>query len=253
MKLFFKTLSLYFIILIISSCGKKLIYFQQKDDDKNKTKSITVSKPENVRDHIIEPGDIVGLKIITTNKELNDEFLKYTSTATSKEMPVNGLTVSENGTIFLPYIGSLKIAGISISEAETLVKNELGKSLNNFTVEFTLNSFRVSVLGDVRSPGIINSPGDKMTIIDALSLSGDLGPDANRKNIKVIRQNGDKKNVYFLDISSIEIFKSEVYYLKSNDIVYIESLNRKFVKDNLTYIALFATVINTLAILIRLY
>ncbi|MFM9944868.1 MAG: polysaccharide biosynthesis/export family protein [Bacteroidia bacterium] len=237
-------LLLILFILIVSSCGKKLIYFQEKEDSKNKYNNIEVAKPENPRDHIIEAGDVLGLKINSTNTALLAEFANYLSNGST----IPGLMVQENGTIFLPYSGVIKISGISIIEAENLIISELGKSINSLTLELTLNSFRITILGEVKTPGIKNSPGDQLTIIDALSLSGDLGPDGKRSNIKVIRQVGDKKMTYFTDVSSIDIFRSEVYYLKSNDIVYIETLPKKIVRENITYISIFLTLVNTLGI-----
>ena len=190
----------------------------------------------------------MGLKINTTNPTISEEFAKYINNSSS----IPGLMVQENGTIFLPYIGSLKVSAKSIAEIEKQIILELEKSLVSLALELTLNSFRITVLGEVKAAGIKNFPGDRMTIIDALSLSGDLGSDANRKNIKVIRQTGDKKTTYFMDMSSLDVFRSEVYYLKSNDIVYVEPLPRRFVKENITYISLFLTIVNTLVIFIRI-
>lgn len=235
-------------ILLLSSCGKKTIYFQEKEGSKNTLSQIEVAKPESPSEHIVEAGDILGLKINTSNPQITEEFAKYTNNGSS----IPGLMVQENGTIFLPYIGSLNISGKSIAAIEKQIILELEKSLVSLSLELTLNSFRVTVLGEVKAAGLKNSPGDRMTIIDALSLSGDLGPDANRKNIKVIRQTGDKKTTYFMDMSSVDVFRSEAYYLKSNDIIYVEPLPRRFVKENITYVSLFLTIVNTLVIFIRI-
>ena len=96
------------------------------------------------------------------------------------------------------------------------------------------------------------SPGDRMTIIDALSLAGDIDIDGKRNNIKVIRQAGDKKTVTFIDMSSVDVFKSDAYYLKSNDIIYVESLAKKAFKENIVYISLATTLINTFLIIANL-
>ncbi|MCB9252308.1 MAG: polysaccharide biosynthesis/export family protein [Flavobacteriales bacterium] len=230
--------------LLFSSCGKKLIYFQEHDGTKNKYNNIEVAQPEDTRLHVIEAGDILGLKINTTSKELSDEFKSYLNNATG----IPGLLVQENGTIFLPYTGSIKISGKSIKLAQTIIATELSKYIVNPDIELTLNSFRITILGEVKMPGIKNSPGDRMTILDALSLSGDLAIDARRTNIKVIRQIGEKKVTNIMDISSLDIFRSETYYLKSNDIVYIETLPKKIVRDNIAYLTLFLSIVNVLAI-----
>jgi polysaccharide export outer membrane protein len=238
--LYSKFVPLLLLSVLFTSCGQRLIYFQEKDDTKNKYNNIEVAKPEDTRLHVIEAGDVLGLKINTTNKELSDEFKGYLNNATG----IPGLLVQENGTIFLPYTGSIKISGKSLKLAQTLIAAELAKFIVNPDVELTLNSFRITILGEVKSPGIKNSPGDRMTILDALSLSGDLSIDARRTNIKVIRQVGEKKMTYFMDMSNLDVFRSESYYLKSNDIVYIETLPKKIFRDNVSYLTLMFSIIN---------
>lgn len=240
----FKLSVILLITLFFSSCGKKLIYFQEKENSKNKYSNIEIIKPEDPRDHIIQAGDVLGFKFNTTSAELANEF----KTAAS----VEGYLVNENGTLFLPYAGSLTISGLTIKESEAFIKKELEKHIVNPQLEVTLNSFRITILGEVRAPGIKMSPGDRMTIIDALSLSGDIGIDGKRNNIKVIRQNGEKKTVTFMDMSSVDVFKSEAYYLKSNDIVYVESLPKKAFKENLMYITIATTLVNTFLIIANL-
>ncbi len=228
-----------FSVLLITSCGKKLIYFQEKDDSKSKYSNIEMAKPENTGDHIIQAGDNLGFKFNSDNPSLVTE-LKNNA----------GIIVNENGTLFLPFVGSLFISGKTIKEAETFIRAELEKYIVNPQLELSLLSFRVTVLGEVGAPGIKMSPGDRMTIIDALSLSGDIKIDGRRNNIKVIRQIGDKKTVSFLDMSSIDVFKSNSYYLKSNDIVYVESLPKKSIKDNLVYVSIGTTMLNLFLIII---
>jgi len=234
--------------IILNSCGEKFIYFQQKKDSKNTYQNIQVSKPSNPLDHMIEAGDMLGLKINTSNPLITEEFTKY---LTNGGTP-SGLLVQENGTIFLPYTGSMNITGKTITEAEKMIAEELEKHIVNPKIELSLNAFRITVLGEVKLPGIKYSPGDRMTILDALSLSGDLGPDGKRSNIKVIRQVGDKKTVTFVDVSSVDIFSSESFYLKSNDIVYVETLPRRFVRENSIYLNILLTLLNTVIIFVRI-
>jgi len=242
--LYSKLIPVLLLSVLITSCGKRLIYFQEKDETKNKYNNIEVAKPEDTRLHVIEAGDVLGLKINTTNKDLSEEFKGYLNNATG----IPGLLVQENGTIFLPYTGSIKISGKSIKLAQTLISTELAKFIVNPDVELTLNSFRITILGEIKVPGIKNSPGDRMTILDALSLGGDLTIDARRTNMKVIRQVGDKKMTYFIDISNLDVFRSESYYLKSNDIVYIETLPKKIFRDNISYLTLMFSIVNIIAI-----
>lgn len=244
MKFASKVLAVLFISVLVSSCGKKLIYFQENEESKNKFNNIELSKSEDTRLHVIESGDILGLKVNTTSKELSDEFKMLASNPTG----IQGFLVQENGTIFLPYTGSIKVTGKSVKAAQALISTELGKYINNPDIELTLNSFRITVLGEVKMPGIKNAPGDRMTILDALSLSGDLSTDGRRNNIKVIRQIGEKKVTIFLDISSLDVFRSDAFYLKSNDIIYVETLRRKLFRDNVAYLTLMLTIVNILSV-----
>lgn len=239
-----KLLTITLISVLAGSCGKRLIYFQQKDETKNRYNNIEVAKPEDTRLHVIEAGDVLGLKINTTSKELSEEFQGYLNNSTG----IPGLLVQENGTIFLPYTGSIKISGKSLKLAQTIIATELAKYIVNPDIELTLNSFRITILGEVKLPGIKNSPGDRMTILDALSLAGDLSTDARRSNIKVIRQVGEKKMAYFMDISDLDVFRSESFYLKSNDIIYVETLPKKIVRDNINYVTLMFSILNIVAI-----
>ena len=177
-----KQATIMFLLLCMASCGKKLIYFQEKEDSKNKYNNIEVAKPENPREHIIEAGDVLGIKFTTNGAEVSTILTNIGNT----------LVVQENGTIYLPYSGSIKISGKTITDAQNIITTELRKFLLNPEIEISLNSFRVTILGEIKSPGIKNSPGDKMTIIDILSIGGDLGDEGNRKNIKVNLYNGQE-------------------------------------------------------------
>jgi len=233
-----------FASLCLVSCGRKLIYFQEKEDSKNKFNNIEVIKPEDTRSHIIEAGDILGFKANIQSKEINDEFQHVGSNLNG----VTGILVQENGTIFLPYTGSIKIAGKSIKVAQTIIISELSKYIVNPNLELTLISFRITIIGEIKAPGPKNSPGDRMTLIDALALSGDMTSDGRRTNIKVLRQIGDKKVTTIMDITSLDVFRSETFYLKSNDIIYIESLPRKFFRENYSYVTIVLSLTNTLLI-----
>lgn len=142
---------------------------------------------------------------------------------------ISAYTVSPEGTIDFPVLGTLHIAGMTRNEVSAFIKGELmGRNLikdPTVTVEF-LNS-GVSILGEVRSPGRYDMNRDNITIMEALALAGDLTIQGKRENIKVIREETDGTvRVYELDLTQgKDLIKSPAYNLKQNDVVYVEPNN----------------------------
>lgn len=147
------------------------------------------------------------------------------STNVSNGQDVMGYTVDSRGEIEFPVLGKIKVEGKTREEIGTYIKNELiAKNLVKdpiVTVEFM--NLCVSVLGEVNSPGRYGIDRDKTTIIDALSMAGDLTINGNRNNVTVLRQDGDVQRVYAIDLTSgRDIYSSPAYYLQQNDVIYVE-------------------------------
>ena len=138
---------------------------------------------------------------------------------------INAYTVSAEGTIEYPVLGTLKVEGMTRNELAAFIKGEImGRGLIKdpvVTVEFL--NVGVSVLGEVNSPGRYDMNVDALTILEAISLARDLSIQGNRQNIKVLRKDGDKLQTYVLDITDTEkLVKSPAYYLRQGDIIYVE-------------------------------
>lgn len=138
---------------------------------------------------------------------------------------INGFTVSAQGTIDYPILGIIKVEGMTRNEIAAFIKGEIiGKGLIKdpiVTVEFL--NVGVSVLGEVREPGRYDLNTDVLTIVEALSLAGDLNIQGKRDNIMVIRRNGDNIQTFNVNLSNTkELLQSPAYYLKQGDVVYVE-------------------------------
>ncbi len=138
---------------------------------------------------------------------------------------IEGFTVSAQGTIEYPILGQLKVEGMTRNELAAFIKGEImGRGLIKdpvITVEFLNVGF--SVLGEVNRPGRFDLNSDVITILEAISLAGDLGIQAQRENIKVLRKEGDKLHNYVIDITDTQsLLQSPAYYLKQGDIIYVE-------------------------------
>ena len=103
-----------------------------------------------------------------------------------------------------------------------MLKDKLKDYLQNPVISIQIQNFRVTILGEVRNPGTFTIPNEKISIIEALGLAGDLTINAVRKNVKVIREENNIKKEYLIDLTKKDFILSPVFYLNQNDIVYIE-------------------------------
>lgn len=141
---------------------------------------------------------------------------------------IQGFTVSPEGTIDYPVLGKIKVEGMTRSELAAFIKGEImGRGLIKdpvVSVEFL--NVGVSLMGEVVHPGRYDLNKDVLTIVEAISLAGDLSIYGKRQNVKVIRQNGNKVETFVVDLTDAnQLVKSPAYYLQQGDIVYVEPNN----------------------------
>lgn len=139
-------------------------------------------------------------------------------------------TVSPKGYIDFPVLGEIKVAGMTRDELCGFIKGELiGKDLAKdpiVTIEFV--NMGVSLMGEVRNPGLYDITQDRVSLLEALSMAGDLTELGQRENVAVLREKDGKVNTYRVDLTNFkELAESPVYYLKQGDIVYVEPNDMK--------------------------
>lgn len=212
-------------ILSVTSCGssKDITYLQ----DKVLNNPVELEKNAGI---IIEPKDMLSIVVNSRTPELAPMFnlplvnINAGSDTSSGSQRISCYAVDEEGCINFPVLGKLKISGMTRWECAEFIKKELikNKYLDDpiITIEFT--NFKVSVLGEVKNPGTFSINGDRLTILQAISLAGDLTLFGQRKNVSVIRENSGERTIYQLDLTSTSLFQSPAYYLKQNDIIYVE-------------------------------
>lgn len=212
------------LLLLTSSCvsRKDIAYF----NDLNSSTQIGKITPPEIR---LKPGDLLSIQIFSSDVESAVPFnLHQLSTGGQLPSYTNGVgsqqgyLIDKDGHIELPIIGQLDVGNKTRSEALNIIKLSLKPYLNNPVVHFRILNFKVTVLGDVRAPGTFNIPNEQISLPEALGIAGDLNLTAQRKNILVIREIDGVKNSYRVDLTSSEMFKSPVFYLIQNDIVYVE-------------------------------
>ncbi len=214
------------ILFFIGSCrmSERFVYFRQD--------ALTTSTSEPVSP-IIKHNDVLSVIVSSDKPEAAKPFnfprneigmqQMMQGGQQSLGMPIlDGYLVDELGFINLPIIGQIKAAGMTRQALMDTLMPIYATYLTNPVINIKIMNYRVSVLGDVRAPGVKLVSNERITILEALALAGDLNPTANRKNILVIRETNNQRMEYRLDITSKNIFTSPAYYLEQNDVVYVE-------------------------------
>ena len=216
------------MILMLASCAssKKVAYFQKAVDG-------VVERSEGLYDAKIMPKDILTITVSTTNPEAATPFnltVSNTLNATGQMYSGSGVLqtylVDNNGEIEYPVVGNIKVAGLTKNECQELVKSKIKAFLaedEDPIVTVRMSSYRVTIIGEVRSPGVIPVGTEKMSILEALASAGDLTIYGKRDNVMLIREEANgQKTVHRLNLNDANIISSPYYYLQQNDIVYVE-------------------------------
>ncbi|MNG87224.1 Polysaccharide biosynthesis/export protein [compost metagenome] len=131
-------------------------------------------------------------------------------------------TVDNHGDITLPMLGKVNVIGLTRVKAIEKIRNELSQYIKDPGVNINFNNFRISVLGEVARPGSFITPTERITVLEALGMAGDLTIRGVRENIMVIREIDGQKNIHRLDLTQQNALNSPYYYLAQNDVVYVE-------------------------------
>lgn len=213
-------------VLMLSSCAapQNIAYFQNK----------VVDQPEEIDKHagiVIQPKDMLSIVVSSRNPELvamfNLPVVSYqagSEVVTSGYQRLMGYVVDNEGYIDFPVLGPIKVSGLTRWELSELIKDKLVKEglLTDAVVTVEFMNFKVSVIGEVSSPGTYTIEGDKVTILQAISLARDLTIFGQRENVTVIRERDGQRIIYEVNLCDADLFKSPAYYLQQNDVVYVQ-------------------------------
>jgi len=220
-----KIQKLLFLIVIVafSSCisKKDIVYFQFGEIDQSKVsnKYKTYFKPDDLLEITISAKDVAAVR------PFNLSAVTYSTSSNSAIGVAQQQTylVDTKSEIEFPVLGKIKIGGLTRDEAINLLKEKLSPDyIKKPNINISIANYKISILGDVQRPGSYNIPNERITILDALALAGDVNISAQRNNILIIREEGAKKVQYRVDLRSNKLLTSAVYYLQQNDVVYVE-------------------------------
>lgn len=225
LKLNFKLLTI-LVFVIASSCAsrKDIVYFQ--DEPLN-----AESQLDNMFELTYKTNDILTIDVSSIEPAAVMPFnlspVSYANN-TSGNLNANGnqlrqtYLVDPNGNIEFPVLGTLKLGGLTRAEATEMLKNRLREYVTDAIVNIRLVNFTVTVLGEVNRPGTYTIQDERISLSEALGLAGDLTIFGKRDNIFLIREVEGKKKYAKLDLRSINVVNSPVYYLSQNDVIYVE-------------------------------
>ena len=214
-------------ILTLSSCGsvKDIAYFQNK----------VINDPEAIDKHagiVIQPKDMLSIVVSSRNPELVAMFnLPVVSYMAGSEIVANGgqqrlmgYVVDNDGQIDFPVLGTINVAGLTRWELSELIKKRLLDDglLTDAVVTVEFMNFKVSVIGEVNNPGTFTIEGDKVTVLQAISLARDLTIFGERENVTIIRERNGERTMYEINLCDVSMFDSPAYYLQQNDVVYVQ-------------------------------
>jgi polysaccharide export outer membrane protein len=252
--------NLYFYILmlagivILSSCTqhKQLVYLKNIDSDKPEN-YFPKSRPE----YKIQTRDILYIRIYTLNQDISN-LINQTMGASQQNLfqnepnlYINGYTVNDSGYVEIPVLGRIVVADKTMDQAIGAIRDRAALFLKDATVIVKLVSFKFSVLGEVGRPGTYSNFNNQLTVLEAISMAGDITDYGNRKQILVLRPTKDGTKSFRLDLTNISILTSDGFFLLPNDIVYVQPIKSKMIKINIPNISLLLTGISTLILILN--
>ena len=212
------------LIVLLASCSapKEVLYLQD----------IASVKEENIDKNyevIIHKDDLLAILVNSKDPELALPFNMPVVTyqiggQTSVQQRLLGYLADQNGDIDFPILGKIHVEGLTRMQVTELIKQKLMEEdlIKDPIVTVQFLNFKVSVMGEVARPGTFDISGDRITLLEALSMAGDLTIYGRRDRVAVIREKDGKRRITYHDLRSSDIFQSPCYYLQQNDIVYVE-------------------------------
>lgn len=217
-------------IVLCASCvrvdTRNITYFQSRD-----TLAYQVMPPITPQVTRIQPDDILAVVVSSLSEESNVLFntanengitmSRFGGVGAAGNQPL-GYLVDSSGRIEIPLVGRVKLTGLTLEQAADTVKQKLLVYLKEPTVNIRFLNHKFTVLGEVIKPGVFNIVDDHTTLPEAIALAGDLTLYGLRKNVMLIRTTAEKREVVRIDLTQRDFFNSPYYYLRNNDVIYVD-------------------------------
>jgi polysaccharide export outer membrane protein len=211
---------------MLFSCvpAKKTTYFQGEPQTKSELYKL------NNEPYRLQVNDILAIDIKAQNEENVSLFKAGGASSTGGNLYFSGYTVDRHGNIRIPYIGDVNVLGYTEKEVREKVEIELGKFLKKTEFIFVtvkLEGIKFTVTGEVGGPGTKLLVQNEVSIIDAIANAGEITEYGNKQDVTIIRKSLDGVKKYKIDLTDIDVFESEHFYIQPNDIIFVPAINRK--------------------------
>lgn len=185
-------------------------------------------------DYKLQPGDNLYIRFINSIDERGSAALTGDFSSTNRNymssdasIYLQSYTLDEEGCIELPLTGKIELKNLTVDQAKEKLKTELDKFVNQTTIIVKLSNFNLTVLGEVSRPGLYKVYQSQINLFEAISLAGNTTNFAKKDEVKIIRQTDNGSEIVTVDMGKADILSSPYYYLKPNDIIYVEPLSIK--------------------------
>jgi polysaccharide biosynthesis/export protein len=230
------SLFLYLLLfsVIISGCrsNKHLSFLRD-------AKAVMPGAPVQKMEYRIQTNDNLYISIITPNQEMNEIYNPATVGnmrainniwQTLPGQLVQGIMVEHDGVVTLPIVGKVSVVGKTMREAETVIQDKAREYLKEVTAKVRVINYKITVMGEVESPGVYFNYNYEFTVMDAISSASGIKNAADLKNVLVLRQTSNGSKSFRLDLNSSKGLSSEGYFLQPNDVVVIQPSRYKNVE-----------------------
>ena len=245
--------------LFFTSCktSKDMVYLNNTSDQE-----VLEGMPGMVSEYIIKTNDNLYVDIQSMSPEVNALFnpsqgmgMKSGTQQNYGHLSgqyLNGFQVDLSGHVNLPIIGKVNLAGKSLKQARELIQIKADEYIKDATVKVKLLSFKVTVLGEVKNPGLYYNYSNNMTVLDGISMANGVTDYGRIQKVLVLRPTGSGSKTFRLDLSNKKFLSSEAFFLQPNDVVYVEPDKYKNVKLNSPLYSLFLSTLSTLILVLNI-
>ncbi|WP_299665750.1 polysaccharide biosynthesis/export family protein [uncultured Polaribacter sp.] len=251
---------LYFalLILFLSSCisNKEVTYLQGKPVSNSEIKRI------NNIPYKLQIDDILNIRITSNNKEIvavfqkndleNNSRLNQNGDFENNQAYFSDYSIDNYGNIRIPTLGEINVLGYTELEVREKIENKLKEEFINedesLFISVKLSGIRYTIIGEITNSGVKIVSQNRVSIIDAIAISGDITDVGNRKAVEIIRKSTNGTEKHIIDLTNIDALNSEIFYIKSNDLINIPPLKQKSWGTGTTGLQSLTTVISVLSL-----
>jgi polysaccharide biosynthesis/export protein len=264
-RIIFQIAGLLSLLLYLGSCSSpRELQYMQGAFDTAKLSTYTIPEP------IIQKGDLLSINVYSDNPTTTSFYnlgnsgsgsgttsptgSENSSVSVGAQTGSSGYLIDQDGNIQFPSLGKIHAEGLTKAKLSALLESKLveGDFLKHPFINIRFLNFKITILGDVAHPGIFSIPTERVNLLEALGLAGDLNVSARRDNVLIIRETNGQRQFGRIDLKKTDIFNSPFYQLQQNDLIYVDLTRVKASQNDQTTIrniSLAATLISTFGII----